>query len=349
MSDAGLYISNGTCYYGEGEVADSRYLPCGNIALSGPQSCCFEGDFCLAEGACYDNTTAVTYIAGCTDPTYFDTKCAHKPGYLDQLWVALARCDGDDINLFSGCDHHGDEVEIKHENCKCNASEAILSNPVKGAPTLSQVGLLPTTAGGTISFALTSLPTATGSAPNPGPHGLSTGAKAGIGVGVGVGVPIILATIIVFILARRKKRTQQQPESSDAERRPTELPRNEVSQMPGSPPPTYSPDTQKAQDQWLNYKPELHADSSHKFELPDSMAGQADKGGMNSVQNTPRETYPPSDLVSEYSESHQDAGVPYYISPQSTGSTDVSHAGPRAGHRRTDSSGMQAIREGRYD
>ncbi|KAI1270274.1 hypothetical protein F5Y18DRAFT_9044 [Xylariaceae sp. FL1019] len=348
MSDAGLYISNGTCYYGEGAVADSRYLPCGNAALSGPQSCCFEGDFCLAEGACYDNTTAVTYIAGCTDATYFDTKCAHKPGYLDQMWVALARCDGDDINLFSGCAHHGDEVEIKHENCKCNASEAILSNPIEGAPTLSEVGLLPTSAGGTITFAPTSLPTAASSASNSGSHGLSTGAKAGIGVGVGVGVPLILATIILFILARRRKRARQQPETPEAERPPAELPRNEVTQTPASPPPTYSPDTQEVEDHWLGYKPELHATSSHKYELPDSMAGQADKGGMNSVQNTPFESYPPSDLVSQYSGNQHDAGVPY-ISPQSTGSTDISRAGPRAGHQRTDSAGMHAITEDRYD
>lgn len=51
---AALYVSNGTCYYGEGQVSNPRYIPCGNAYLSGVQHCCYEGDYCLSSYACYD-------------------------------------------------------------------------------------------------------------------------------------------------------------------------------------------------------------------------------------------------------------------------------------------------------
>lgn len=57
MSDHDLYISNGTCYFGTGQAADKRYLPCGNAALSGIQACCWLGDHCLASNACWDNSS----------------------------------------------------------------------------------------------------------------------------------------------------------------------------------------------------------------------------------------------------------------------------------------------------
>lgn len=53
-NEADLYVSNGTCYYGEGQVSDPRYIPCGNAQLSGVQHCCFEGSYCLSSYACYD-------------------------------------------------------------------------------------------------------------------------------------------------------------------------------------------------------------------------------------------------------------------------------------------------------
>lgn len=55
MGDSSLYVSNGDCYYGEGQISDPRFIPCGNAELSGTQSCCFQGDFCLASSVCYDN------------------------------------------------------------------------------------------------------------------------------------------------------------------------------------------------------------------------------------------------------------------------------------------------------
>ena len=106
----------------------------------------------------------MTYISGCTDATFSSSKCPHKPGYPDQQWVALARCDGADIDLFSGCGHHKNEAQIKHEDCTCDAASALISNPASGQSTLNQIALLPTTAGGTISFNPTALPTATATA-----------------------------------------------------------------------------------------------------------------------------------------------------------------------------------------
>lgn len=60
MSDANLYISNGDCYYGEGQISDPHFIPCGNSAISGTQSCCYQGDFCLSTNVCYDNDSTLS-------------------------------------------------------------------------------------------------------------------------------------------------------------------------------------------------------------------------------------------------------------------------------------------------
>ncbi|KAJ2992511.1 hypothetical protein NUW58_g2143 [Xylaria curta] len=167
MSNAGLYVSFGECFYGEGQISDPRFIPCGNAAVGGTQACCFQGDFCLSANVCYDNDTSVTYIAGCTDATYSSSKCPHKAGYPDQQWVALARCDGSDIDLFSGCGHHKNQIW------------AAYSEPDRAAPNNGRRD----------NFVQSdALPTATASSSDSNSGGLSTGAKAGIGVGVGVGV-----------------------------------------------------------------------------------------------------------------------------------------------------------------
>jgi hypothetical protein len=46
-------ISNGTCYYTNGEEAPSRFIPCGNDVL-GHKSCCESLDVCLSSNACYN-------------------------------------------------------------------------------------------------------------------------------------------------------------------------------------------------------------------------------------------------------------------------------------------------------
>ncbi|KAI1109286.1 hypothetical protein F5Y14DRAFT_39628 [Nemania sp. NC0429] len=344
MSNADLYLSFGDCFYGEGQISDSRFLPCGNSAVSGTQSCCFQGDFCLASSVCYDNDTSVTYIAGCTDATYSSSRCPHKAGYPDQQWVALARCDGDDIDLFSGCGHHKADIEIKHEDCTCDAASALISNPASGQPTLNQIGLLPTTAGGTISFNPTALPTAPASPSSSA--ALSTGAKAGIGVGVGVGVPVIAATIFMFFFLRRKRRRRaQQQQEQSSQQAPSELPPDNVlSHDPTgvmqqrSPPPVYSPDSEHARYGWLRHKPELHGESAHKVELSAETDAQGNGGvdRMNSVQNTPFENYPPGD---------------YAVDGNQQGVTGNPYSGlaPTDGHQRTGSHNMDPISEHRSD
>ncbi|KAI0406495.1 hypothetical protein F4802DRAFT_101156 [Xylaria palmicola] len=357
MSDPRLYISSGECFYGEGQISDPRFIPCGNAAIAGTQACCFQGDFCLSSNVCYDNDTSVTYIAGCTDATFSSSKCPHKAGYPDQQWVALARCDGDDIDLFSGCGHHKDEVAIKHEDCTCDAASALISNPASGQPTLNQIGLLPTTAGGTISFNPTALPTATGSASGSGSHGLSTGAKAGIGVGVGVGVPLIAAFVLMFLFSRRKKKRlarqqQQQQQQQHPHQPPSELPPSAAAHheqmQQRSPPPMYSPDTPSARYGWLRHKPELHGESTHKVELPAETYRQDHGGGgadtMGSIQHTPFENYAPSDYGSQ--RESETPSLPF-VSPQSTGGAEK--PGPPGGHQRTGSANMDPISEDRYD
>lgn len=54
MSETDLYRSNGTCFFGPGQIANTSFIPCGNAALSGTQACCYEGDFCVGDGACWD-------------------------------------------------------------------------------------------------------------------------------------------------------------------------------------------------------------------------------------------------------------------------------------------------------
>ncbi|KAI0474497.1 hypothetical protein F4859DRAFT_504867 [Xylaria cf. heliscus] len=352
MSNADLYISFGDCFYGEGQISDPRFIPCGNAAVAGTQACCFQGDFCLSTNVCYDNDTSVTYITGCTDATYTSSKCPHKAGYPDQQWVALARCDGDDIALFSGCAHHKDEVEIKHEDCTCDAASALISNPASGQPTLNQIALLPTTAGGTISFNPTALPTLPASSSNSGSRGLSTGAKAGIGVGVGVGVPVIAATIFIFWFLRRKKKRSQKQEQQE-QQPPSELPPNvahdptEIMQQ-RSPPPMYSPDSQDARYGWLRHKPELPGESAAMVEL----SAETSNGGvnrMNSIQNTPFENYPPSDNAVDGSQRGSETPSLPFTSPQGTGDTEKPLPGPPGGHQRTGSSNMDPISEHRVD
>ncbi|KAI2630082.1 hypothetical protein GGS21DRAFT_214136 [Xylaria nigripes] len=331
MGDANLYISNGTCFYGEGQVSDSRYIPCGNSAVAGTQACCFQGDFCLAESVCYDNSTSVTYITGCTDATYSSSKCPHKPGYLDQLWVALARCDGDNIALFSGCSHHGDEVVIQHEDCTCDAAAALISNPVPG-PTLHQIALLPPTAGGTISFNPTALPTATLSSHST-PEGLSAGGKAGIGVGVGVGVPVIAAIVFMFFYLRRRKRRIQEGELP-----PQQPPQVHPVQVQ-SPPPMYDP----VSPGW--HKPELPADSAHKVELPAVQYDSVASGSPKSPYGD--HAHPEINGASFAVEGGQRVNGAHSLAIVST--TDSENPPAGLGHIQTMSSNVDPISERRSD
>lgn len=298
-NEADLYISNGTCYYGEGQVSDPRYIACGNAQLSGVQHCCFEGSYCLSSYACYDTPTGVTYLAGCTDPTFLDEQCAQKPGYTGQQWVAMARCSGENISKWTGCAHHPKQVTLEKENCSCNLTNVLIEN-TNGQSSLGEIGSLPTSAGGTISFNPTALPTyavtttgnassvasgaATATATEPtsggGGSGLSGGAKAGIAVGSIVGGLLVLGVLaFVFRKAYRRRvdravaactsRTDSAPPPPPHEPSP-------MSQLSSrlSPAPQYyeSSEIPKSEEEGkiagLGYKSEMPTESNDKPELP---------------------------------------------------------------------------------
>lgn len=57
------------CYHGPEALLDSRFVSCRNNE-NNFGSCCMLGDYCLQYGACFNLNSGMTYIAGCTDPTY---------------------------------------------------------------------------------------------------------------------------------------------------------------------------------------------------------------------------------------------------------------------------------------
>ncbi|KAI1340896.1 hypothetical protein F5Y15DRAFT_422789 [Xylariaceae sp. FL0016] len=192
-----------------------------------------------------------------------------------------------------GIERVDDWIEIQKEpDCHCNASKPLIRNP-NGQSSFDQVGSLPATPGGTISFNPTALPTALVTSSHttstslwpgttvvppavPSPTSsssvassqLSTGDRAGIGVGVGVGVPIIgVLGLLAYKLRRRKH--DRSPSSIDAgeianPRSPT-FPSDEAQEK-------QLESDRKALDPaaaaWLGFKPELSAMSPQKIELP---------------------------------------------------------------------------------
>jgi len=66
------------CFYAANKEAGSVIVPCSNAP--GIQSCCQQGDVCLADNACWNPTYNVTYLYGCTDPAYQNYHCPFKCG-----------------------------------------------------------------------------------------------------------------------------------------------------------------------------------------------------------------------------------------------------------------------------
>lgn len=84
------------CYYDIDTLASDDLLPCYGSTISQHYSCCRAGDKCLENNACYDVDTGVTYLYGCTDPTFRDPHCSSKCN-LDTRkshWVGLVFCNG---------------------------------------------------------------------------------------------------------------------------------------------------------------------------------------------------------------------------------------------------------------
>ncbi|KAK7970296.1 hypothetical protein PG988_009369 [Apiospora saccharicola] len=296
MSDGDLYVSNGTCYFGRGQIADKHFIPCGNAVENGPQACCYEGDFCLSSNTCWDNTTIVTYVAGCTDPSFSSSKCIQKNGYPNQQWRMR---------------------QTSQRNChserrlRLHIYGPLIRNP-NGKSSFDEIASLPQTVMGSISFNPTALPTrgtgdtsssssgtASASASIPGPtsggssggaSGLSHPAQIGVGVGVGVGGAILL-TIIAFMVykLRRQRKTAAPPqyETQPQQQQQQQQQHNqETRSQVVSPDPGNAGDLDRAQqvspdlttvrtntvspelDAGMWDKPELSGDPTTRSELP---------------------------------------------------------------------------------
>ena len=212
-NNTNLLLSEGTCYFGAGQLADSHFIPCGNAQLEGPQACCYKYDYCLSSNTCWDPDTVVTYIAGCTDSLFRSDKCPQRNNYPDQQWVALARCNGNNIDLWTGCAYHPDEVEIVKENCECNMTNQLIQNP-NGKGSFDEIGRLPNKTGQAIAFNPTAVPSTIPT--NGSGSGLSTGAKAGVGVGVAIAGLLLIAGAVILFLRRRRNQRQTEPSELDA-------------------------------------------------------------------------------------------------------------------------------------
>jgi hypothetical protein len=78
-----LYLSvafaqTNQCFYAVDERAGSAIVPC--ASGSAFAACCQIGDICLSDSACWNPQYNVTYLYGCTDPTYSDYTCPYKCG-----------------------------------------------------------------------------------------------------------------------------------------------------------------------------------------------------------------------------------------------------------------------------
>ncbi|KAI2469458.1 hypothetical protein F4781DRAFT_442645 [Annulohypoxylon bovei var. microspora] len=147
-SQVDIDISNGTCYYAVNTKAKTDYIPCGNVAAGVDWPCCVAGDICLGSAACYHRHFDITYLAGCTDPSYKDSTCPFKSQFGGQQWVGLENCKYD-TDLWAGCKEIGDVPGSRPPaSCTCSPDTEVFSD----RPVLANIAQLPTSLGGTISW-----------------------------------------------------------------------------------------------------------------------------------------------------------------------------------------------------
>ncbi|OAA61994.1 hypothetical protein SPI_04853 [Niveomyces insectorum RCEF 264] len=167
MTDIDVNISNGSCYQYYESPLDPRFLPCGN-ALAGIQTCCYAGDACLEDAACAGvrDGINVTYVAGCTSESFFDLRgdrCPPKPAI--DAWSPIVFCD-DGTDQWAACtvsDHPSTVVATAPCSCQHPGTVPLSSTArfvaVNGGPDLQTTGILPTTAGGAMTWAAGFTPT----------------------------------------------------------------------------------------------------------------------------------------------------------------------------------------------
>ncbi|CRK18675.1 hypothetical protein BN1723_013792, partial [Verticillium longisporum] len=269
MASRDAFISNGTCYYAPGQEAIDSMIPCGNDAF-GRVSCCQQGDMCLTSNACYNQQFGVTYLAGCSDPTYEHRSCPDKGAFDGTPWVGLTYCNGTSEQWVACEQSERQDALTEADQCWCPQTDRTVA--FTASSVLVNVAELPTSVGGEVvwqrgflpSFADTDTATSTtpptqttstspstssqvGSTnvpaetspaatetPESTDNGLSTPARIGIGVGVGVGSAVLLALLALFFFTRRRRqRHEAQANASPKGDRPDSLmPPSEAPQTP---------------------------------------------------------------------------------------------------------------------
>ncbi|KAM0272204.1 hypothetical protein ACHAQH_008805 [Verticillium albo-atrum] len=250
MASRDAFISNGTCYYAAGQESIDSMLPCGNDAF-GRISCCQQGDMCLTSNACYNQQFGVTYLSGCSDPTYSHRNCPGKGAYDSTPWVGLTYCNGTSEQWIA-CEQSGREDALTvADDCWCPQTDRTVA--FTASSVLENVAELPSTPGGEVVWQRGFLPSfaeqddaATSTAPPTTPtssssstistpiqtntpaetspaatetaqstdNGLSWPAKIGIGVGVGVGSALLLALLALLFFSRRRRQRRESEAAS---------------------------------------------------------------------------------------------------------------------------------------
>ncbi|KAH9898846.1 hypothetical protein F4778DRAFT_171805 [Xylariomycetidae sp. FL2044] len=157
--DINLSISNGSCYWNVYVLGADNFIPCGNVAGGSNYACCQAGDKCLSSNACFNTKYGSTYLYGCTDPGYSAPACPRKGNLTKQAVVGLTRCDVEDDSEWAGCEGDGDTDQLQppdSDTCTCSSGDALF----RDAPTLTDIAILPTSLGGTISWYKGHSPTA---------------------------------------------------------------------------------------------------------------------------------------------------------------------------------------------
>lgn len=234
-----LNISNGTCYAAPGKPMDSRFIPCGNAAAE-IQTCCWEGDTCLSDRACFgvhDNGYN-TYLAGCTDAQWnmsdpgVHSACPSKPAPYDaEPWIGLAFCGSNTTgnNQWIACPQANSPATMLSAGpCACPTITQQRIVAFQDGATLGSYASLPTSAGGSIMWFPPYSPTFAATATEAG-GGAAATASSGpststpippvsaspkntsliIGISVGIGGFVLLALLGALVFFRNVKRRRR--------------------------------------------------------------------------------------------------------------------------------------------
>ncbi|KAL1878191.1 hypothetical protein Daus18300_002108 [Diaporthe australafricana] len=156
--DIDIFVSNGTCYSSAHLKADSAMIPCGNDA-NDHAACCQAGDNCLESSVCYSPEYGVTYISGCSDPSYEHPSCPNKFNDRATPWLGLSYCNGTS-NEWVICDQKKKSpVLTKPDTCFCPTDEDDRTMTLSQSSIIKGTASLPTTLGESIQFSRGYYPT----------------------------------------------------------------------------------------------------------------------------------------------------------------------------------------------